>query len=258
MKYALWLFLALYGSVAIVACGKSNSGDNPPVAADPIQPNCPPNVPLSTCYHQSGGPLAFSSDNYQRRSITISNGSTYKQFLKEVMAICDRDGYNAGLTSCDSYVNGYMRVTMQVPNTNFNAQGVAPSADLVFEVGPSYNAYSYYWMSLPTGGQLATCLGTYFLLGACMTYPTAGQMQMGSPVKKFQMAVSLVNNSQGFEGRFYGSNYTMSAIKLNQFMVNNGKMTDGYFDYQMSYNGVNGGIYMSGRMIRCADASCSQ
>ncbi len=70
------------------------------------------------------------------------------------------------------------------------------------------------------------------------------------------MVVSLVNNSQGIEARSYGGAGTISANKLFQFIVPNGKLQDGYLDYQLSYNGTSGGVFMTGRMNRCTNASC--
>lgn len=255
MKHILWILLALSSSAMIVACSKGSDNTVAPIDANMGCPSGSTFRSNGLCYNAynqvvNTNATSFNSENYQQRTANVSNSNVYGMFLREVLAICDRDGYNSGISSCSNYQSGYFRLTLQAPNPSSNA------ARLTVEVGPANVSNYWYNVSLPTGGQLASCLATSFIFGNCMTYATANQMQIGSPIKAFDMTVSLINNSQGFEGRSYGAAGTFSANSLIQFIVPSGKMQDGYFDYQLAYKGQSAGVFMTGRMIRCSDTTC--
>lgn len=256
MKHFIWIFLALYTTVAVVACGKS--GDDT-AAAPAVQVGCPAGTVFSNgyCLNQYGqvvntGSTAFKADNFRQGGVTISNSNVFRRFLSESMAVCDRGGTTYGTANCSSFLSGgYVQLTLQNTTTASN------TARLTVEVWPgSSMTGGWYSATLPTGSQAATCGITMLLFGGCYMVPTANQMQWGSPVKAMDMVISDINNSAGIEGRAYGSVSTISQTKLIQLQVPNGHLTDGYLDFSLSYDGTSGGSFLTGRLLRCSDASC--
>lgn len=263
MKHAIWIFLAAYTAVMVVACGK-NGSDTAVIANNG---GCPTNTVFSngSCVNPTTGVVqntgyagaAFKSDNFRDQSMSIVGSSATTAFLRDGMAICDRGTYNYGSASCTDYRSGYAQVVLQSVNT------AGTAARLTVEVLPrSYGSYgyggyqSYYYASLPSAQQGLTCGISWLLTGMCMMYPTAQQTQIARNPLTLDLVISAINNSQGFEGRGYGGAGTISQTALIQFQVTNGKMTDGYFDYKLIYNGQAGGTVMQGRMNHCNDASC--
>jgi hypothetical protein len=260
MKYALWIFLTLYSVCMVIACGGSNSGG---LAATPqaAQVGCPIGSTFINggCYGQNNllvsNGIAFKTDNFDLRNMNVANSSIFRNFLKETLAVCDRADITYGTANCDAYLSGYAQIILQTLGTN------ASAARLTIEVQPriyNYNSYGYstYYASLPNAGQAATCGITWLLTGYCMTYPTANQMQVPRNPLALDLTVSVINNSQGFEGRAYGAQGTISQNHLIQFMVPNGKLQDASFDYQLAYRGQSQGTFLTGRMARCNDAGC--
>lgn len=256
MKHAIWIFMALYTATMVVACGKN--GSETPVSPA-AQVGCPAGTIFQngSCYYPNGSvaqnttSTSFKSDNFRDRTLNVYNGNTYTAFLRDGMAICDRAAYSYGSASCTDYRNGYAQVTLQSVNPASN------TARLSVEVVPqSYTSYSNYWASLPSWQQGATCGVTWLVFGTCLMAPTAGQMQIARNPLTIDLVVSAINNSQGFEGRGYGAYGTISQTALIQFQVDQGKLTDGYFNYKLIYNGQAGGVFLTGRMTKCADASC--
>lgn len=262
MKKAMLAIMMMTSTTVMVACGSSKNDATPAANL-----GCPVGSSYANgyCYNQYGqvintGGLGFVTANYDNTgyyggiptSRTSNMGNYYRTFVKEAMAICDRtDGYSGGTASCDAYVSGYVRVVMQSPNPSSN------SLRLTIEAGPSTrSANGWYSISTPTAGQLASCGLTYYITGVCMMYPTASNLSYPRNPLSIDMAVSPINNSAGFEARGYGAYATQAGQELIQMMVPNGKLQDGYFDYTLYYKGQSGGVVLSGRMNRCADASC--
>lgn len=262
MKHAIWIFLATYTAVMVVACGKNGSDQTYTPAQNSgcgqyyfSNGNCVTanGQVVSTGYTGT----SFKTDNFRDRTLTVSNSNVYTTFLRDGMAICDRGTYNYGAASCTDYRNGYAQVVLQSVNASTN------TARLTIEVVPqsavSYSQYgynSYYYASLPSGSQAISCGISMLLWGGCLMAPTAQQMQIARNPLAIDLVISAINNSQGFEGRGYGGAGTISQTALIQFQVDNGKLTDGFFNYKLSYNGQAGGTFMTGRMSKCSDASC--
>jgi hypothetical protein len=253
MKRILGIFLGLYATVMVVACQNGNNNDDT-VVQPPAQVGCPAGTYFNNgyCYTQqqqivSTGSVGFNSEfGFGQENLRITSSGIYRLVLREAFAICDRDAYNSGLSSCDSYLNGYARFTIQAVSPD------ATALRLTMEVGPR-SSYNYGWhnVSMPTGGQLATCGLTYILTGVCYTYATSGQMTIPRNPLALDMAVSPINASKGFEGRAYGAWGTVAQNKLFQLMVDTGKLADGFIDYRLSYNGQANGVFAEGRMLRC-------
>lgn len=251
MKRILGIFLGLYATVAVVAC-QNRSNDEAVIQPQP-QVGCPAGTYFNNgyCYNQqqqivTTGSLGFNSEyGFGTQTLRITNSSIYRLFLREAFSICDRDGYNSGLSSCDAYANGYARFTVQAINPT------STTIRLTMEVGPRTSYNGWYTVNMPTGGQMATCGLTYILTGVCMTYQTPGQMTVPRNPLALDMAISPINASKGFEGRSYGAWGTVSQNKLIQLQVDTGSLNDGYFDYRIAYNGQANGVFAEGRMLRC-------
>lgn len=236
MKYILGTFIVLYSMAMVVACGSNNTNNT----TDPnaLYP-CPAGSTFynGNCVSGYGGyggygnvvqsGLGFNSSNYSQNTLSITNSTVYNRFLKEVMALCDQGYYNAGTSSCSTYSGAYIMATLQAVDANANA------ARLTVQVYPRYSNF-----------------GGWFTVGP-MNYATAR-----NPIA-FDMTVSLINNSQGIEARSYGGANTIGALHLLQFIVTNGKLSDNYFDYKLAYDGTGGGVFMTGRMNKCSDATCT-
>lgn len=263
MKHAIWIFLATYTAVMVVACGKNGSDATIAPAANG---GCPTGSTFSngSCVGLNGivqntgyTGSSFKSDNFKDQTMSVSSGSATTAFLRDGMAICDRGSYNYGSASCSDYVSGYAQVVLQSVNT------AGTTARVTIEVLPrSYGSYgyggysSYYYASLPSAQQGLTCGISWVLSGMCLMVPTATQMQIARNPLSLDLVISAINNNKGFEGRGYGGYGTISQTALIQLQVPNGKLTDGFFDFKLIYNGQAGGTIMSGRMNHCADASC--
>lgn len=263
MKKTVMIFISLYAAFAFVACQKSKKSGSSNTPAPQV--GCPAGTTFQNGYCVNGnqivgtGAAGFNSEyNFGRYSMTMSNQGVYKLFLKEAFSICDRDGYNSGLSGCDAYASGYSRLTLQA---------ISPTSTtirLTMEAVPqTYNMYGgfygWYNVSLPTAGQAASCGLMYLMTGYCMTYYTTGQMSVPRNPLVLDMAVSPINSSQGFEARSYGAWGTVSQNKLVQFQVSQGKLSDNYFGFRLIYDGTRLGEFARGQMNRCGNtvgASC--
>lgn len=235
MKHAMWIFLAIYTACAVVACSnkKGSGGSNDPGVV-PIPPAC-----TGTTCPQTTGPVSFNSENLYQSSLTVTDTSLFRKFLKEAMAICDQgDIFNYGIYNCNTYSGGYMRLTLQAPA----AYPMQNNATLTISVLPR---------SSPNWGLIGNFGG-----GGIARNPL-----------QLQLAVSMISQStypdniKGIEGRSTGPYYTISQRKWIQFQVPSGNLQNSYFDYRFIYNGQGsgndpGGVFVEGRMNRCADPTC--
>lgn len=258
MKHAIWIFLATYTAVMVVACSKSSDSGGSSAAI--VNTGCPAGTTFinGACYNAqgqavNGSGVAYKADNFRVGGVNISNSSVFTRFLGEALAICDQGAYNAGLAACSTFASGYVQVIFQSVNTANN------TARITVEVQPRAMNYGYYYVSTPTWGQAGTC-GITMLLGmGCWMAPTANQMQYSRNPLSLDLVVSLINNSKGFEARNSAGAYgTLSGLKWIQLMVTNGKLGDNTLNYQLFYDGQAGGPtpMLSGTMSRCNDASC--
>ncbi|MBX2987638.1 MAG: hypothetical protein KF802_07050 [Bdellovibrionaceae bacterium] len=260
MKHALWIFLGLYVSAMVVACG---GGTNNISESDGLSnAGCPSGSTfyMGYCMNTYGQPIAgYNGVAYQSATsnpygysnagqLTITNSSVYNQLLREGFGICDQASYSGGNTSCSSF--NYFMLSLQAPNVDSN------TIRLTMETWPTnYNNYQYY-VNAPSWSQAGSCMFTSFFFGGCYMMPNQYQAQYyHSNIMPLNMVVSNINNSKGFEARSYGPSGTISQNKLIQFQVANGKFQDGYFDFQLVYGGQ-GNIFATGRMVRCNTVSC--
>lgn len=226
--------VALYFAVLMVSCSKdSDNGGGYPYGggACPIGTmwngySCTPSnpgYPMPGGYPNGFPPAAQTTTRFydynrffytngwsmgtQNGDMTITNTAAYKQFLKEAMAICDRNiwGWEAGLADCSSWVSGSFQLEFAIDNS------LRPLVS--FTAYPAPNFYSYFVSAgIDAGGVAYNPL----VLGSNTTF-------------------SLINNSKGFEIRAQGSYTNGGGLRLIQIQVINGTLNDGYFNYDLYY-----------------------
>jgi hypothetical protein len=154
---------------------------------------------------------SFSMSNWgvqtQNGDMQIVNAGAYKTFLKEAMAICDRNiwGYQAGLAKCDSWVSGSFQLIVQI------GPDLRPA--ISFTAYPQPNYYQYTLSFGINGGGMAF-----------------NPLNLASDT-----TFSLINNSKGFEIRGYGSYMNGGGLRLIQIQVHQGTLNDGYVNYELYY-----------------------
>lgn len=251
-KFILGLTAA---TIALTGCGKSNNSntDNTTVtqacAAGYYYTN-------NACYPIGGGnPTTpgftygngFYADNYSGTSaLRVVNGAQMKEFFKMAMGVCDRAAYNYGQASCDAYVGGQMDIIIQFPN----AQNSSLLATLIAQ--PKYNPYYNYQATLPSGwGLLGIALGA--TTGIYLPDPKQYNGAYRNPLQ-LEMAVSAINNSQGFEARGYGDYWTGYNRTLLAIQVPQGKVQDNTFNFNFQ---IQGQTAAQGTFTRCRTQNCN-
>lgn len=228
MKKVFAFLITTYCAFLIVACGSNNGGDNnnnvvnncfPPnyvnngVCTSGVIPNGPgtPGVPSYVQFYDYNRAYNSYGQMYNG-DMQIVNTGAFKTFLKEALAVCDRNiwGWQSGLASCDSWVSGSFKVAFSVDASN--------KPIVRFEAYPAPNWYSY---TLSFGIDAGGAAFNPLVLNSNNTF-------------------SLINQSKGFEIRAQGSSWNASGLRLIQIQVLNGTLKDGYFTYDIyyPYNGV--------------------
>ena len=227
MKKLIALGLVLTAAFTMVGCGKgSDSSNNNAGVTCPIGSNwngqyCVTNngnivSPGTTNIRYYDYIYYFQIDYFtkmptvnwpnSRKSMRITNPTVYKKFLKEALAVCDRNiwGYSSGYASCNNWTSGSMILQIDLDSTNSN-----PS--VYFTAIPSYSMFS---MSIGIDG---------------------GGMAF-NPLALIQIVkYSPINQSKGFEIRTTGSSANGGGLHLIQIQVLNGKPGDNNFTYQVFY-----------------------
>ena len=230
MKHMKWLFVAITSAIFMVACGSSNN-DNGESSGGAIPYSCPIGSYWSgsACISNTNGNAVttdFVAENWYYKTMQITNSSVYKEVLKNAMGVCDRGSWNTGTASCDSWIGGYISVVLQVQS--------GTAARIYITAYPASTS----WIN----GSAGWLSGN----GYYQTLP-------------LDLVLSNINNSQGFEGRGYGAGGTYAYNSLFQLIVRNGKVNDGYFDFQLAFGNQNTGsgqVFATGRLTRCQSAGC--
>lgn len=188
----------------------------------------------------------FYADNYSGTSrIQVVNGGAMREFFKLGMGVCDRAASNYGLASCDSYIGGYMDMIIQFPsqaNNNLLATFIAK---------PRYNPYFNYQAQFPSGWGLLG-LATGMVTGVYLPDPKTYTGAYRNPLQ-LEMAVSLINNSQGFEARGYGDYWTGLNRTVIAIQVPQGKVENQSFNFNFL---VKGQVAAQGTMSKCRTLNC--
>ncbi len=248
-------FLLILGA-GFVACSKGGSGGEAPAPVNPgvgqiPPPQCPNNQTWygGVCIDPGQLPLvngafAFYSENYYKKNLRVSSSGTLRSFLKEAMGVCDQATYTGGMLDCNSWTGG---------GVDFVIQGGATENTLraIITTWPKFNYGFQYGYQLPSIGDA--------LLGF-FGFPIITSYGAYRNPLILDMVISPINNSQGFEARSYGDFYTHANRSLMQLQVFNGRLQDGYFDFQFAYQPVKSSaakVMFQGQFIRCKNPSCA-
>lgn len=223
MKKLVLSLIAIYASFVLTACPDGGGGST-------MIPTCPSTHVFDTnqnaCIPINGsgivtpqnGPARFYDFNRrfqasgwgvqtQTGDMQIVNASAYQTFLKEAMAVCDRNiwGYQAGLARCDSWVSGSFELVMQI------GQNLRPFISFTAYPAPQFYQYA---VSIGING---------------------GGMAFNPLNLSSDTTFSLINNSKGFEIRGYGSYMNGGGLRLIQIQVHQGTLADGFLNYELYY-----------------------
>lgn len=271
MKHFFWVFVAIYSSLVLVACNKNNGGD-----AGIIGGTCVTQTPYGQCFDANGIlvsgmagqiPLAYFADNWSyQKSVTILDQTTYREFLRTAMGVCDRYANTGGTASCSSWVNGGFDLVMTPTSVD--------SMNVTVRTWPQYNGYSTYYYNLPTWKEFA--LGFLGVPVAPQAGVQANPMVLttysaGNVYAPTTKTVFPINNNAGFEVRYdspYGS--FSNARNMIQIRVDQGKVGDPSFSFTMYYpncistggasstcTGGVGTAFARGTLTRCQTPNCT-
>ena len=251
----IWVLLASFISLALVACGKSGGNNNNEVPAPPVTAlTIPPGVQFG-----------FVAQNDKMNSVYNSGGSTYtirqgmKTILKYAMGVCDRNATDAGLANCNSWMSNAFHDIMIFANGS-----QTNTVKLVIRAMPDTRctgwSCGWYSLSLPNFTQFFTSLfGFNTLNNAGMYNPMILDMTINPICVNTGDVICSERDSTystGFELRGYapeGATYKMGRNLLFQVQVPVGKLEDQSWNFNLYYNGQHAG---SGRMVRCLSANC--
>ncbi|MEK2646793.1 hypothetical protein [Bdellovibrio sp. BCCA] len=227
MKKLMASFLAIYSALLMVSCAKDSGGDT---VINPVIPSCAAGQVWNgtVCVNNTGvvptnGVVRYYDYNRyfynsyygvstQNGDMQIVNAGAYKEFLKQAMAVCDRNiwGWQAGLADCNNWVSGSFQIEFSVDSS------LKPTVS--FTAYPAPNWYQY-TLSVGING---------------------GGMAFNPLYLNQNNTFSLINNSKGFEIRAQGSYWNGGGLKLIQIQVLQGTLQDGYFTYDLyfPYNNV--------------------
>ena len=249
------LFTTLLSAAFLSSCGQNGNGSNNAGGANQA---CGAGFIYqgNQCYPINGGGNAqntsfaytngFYANNYSQTStIRITNGARMKQFFKFAMGVCDRAATNFGQASCDAYAGGLMDIIIQFPSAS-NSSMLA-----TFIARPRHNPNGNFSAQFPSGwGLLGMALGS--VTGVHIPDPKSYTGAYRNPLQ-LEMAVSAINNSNGFEARGYGDYWTGANTTLLSIQVPQGKIEDN----QINFNFLVGGQKAaSGSMTKCRTLNC--
>lgn len=225
MKSAITTFLA-FGMLALVGCNNGGGGSG---NANPT-PVCPANYVFdanrNACVSATGGPNLPNAPEYSQYydynryfqnsmyGVQTTNGDmrivhneAYKTFLKEALAVCDRNIWGAeyGLADCNNWVTGSFQISWYMNST------MVPTVK--FEAYPAPHFFSYTFSFGINGGGVAF---NPLILSSNNTF-------------------NLINNSTGYEIRAQGTAYNASGLRLIQIQVHKGTLAQDTVTYELYY-----------------------
>ncbi|MBC7741648.1 MAG: hypothetical protein H7061_05610 [Bdellovibrionaceae bacterium] len=258
MKNLLGLAGLLLVSAFFVGCGDKGNDNNNNNNNNNVAGPCPAGSFYSSsgCIGVNGGPPTqptfqlnngFYADNWTNTTgITIVNSQKMKDFFKFGMGVCDRAAYNGGTSACDSYTGGRLDMIIQFPSNGINM------AIATIIAQPRQQSWGSYQYQLPSGwGFLGAALG--YATGIWLPDPKYYQGVERNPLRIENMAVSIINNSAGFEARGYGPGGSAMAGTLLSIQVPQGKMEDASFKFNFL---VGDTAAARGTMRRCQYPNC--
>lgn len=260
MKHLFWVFVAIYSSLILVACNKNSAGGD----AVPVLPGCYSMSPTGQCMNQYGvvipsvnSTLAYFADNWSnQRTVSISDPTTYKEFLRTAMGVCDRYENSGGAASCNDWVNGGFDIVIEPTPDNLSAR-------LTVRAWPQYNMSYNYAYSFPSWqGMALSFLGVPPAMNAGV-YRNPMVLMPNQPIAP-------VNASAGFEIRYNGPAGSFSNRNQIQVRVDQGHLGDNTFNFKLYFpncvstggagatctNGY-GTEFARGTFTRCVTPGCS-
>ena len=244
MKKLIALGLVLTAAFAFVGCGKGSDSSNNNPGGVVCQPGSTWNGQY--CVTNNGNIISPGTSNIRyydyiyyfqinyftkmptvnwpnsRKSMRITNPTVYKKFLKEAMAVCDRNiwGYSSGYASCDNWTSGSMIMQIDLDSS------LRPS--VYFTAIPSFS-----WFNMTIG-----------IDGGGMAYNPLALIQ--------NTTYNLINQSKGFEIRTNGSYTNGGGLHLIQIQVLNGTTADREVAYTVYYPNSSGQptAFLTGTLTR--------
>ncbi|WP_374029254.1 hypothetical protein [Bdellovibrio bacteriovorus] len=222
MKKLLASFLAIYSALLMAGCGKDGGGSPAPV--NPV-PTCPSGQVWNGNVCVNGNPGQIPTSRVQfydynkyftqtawgvstaSGDMRITDATVYKTFLKEAMAICDRNiwGLQSGLADCNRWVDGSFQISWAMDST----------------MKPIVQFYAY---PAPAYFQYTISLGI-----------NAGGVAFNPLILTSNNTYNLINQSKGFEIRAQGSMWNGGGLRTIYIQVLNGTLADSYVYYDVYY-----------------------
>lgn len=242
----IWASISLTSLVLLSACGSKNSSSTPPPVV------APPVAPIAPIYGQgpipAGTKLGFFAQNANMNQYYNNQGSSYNtdsyglaRMLKYAMGVCDRNTNDGGLSACSSWTGGYHDVAIFMDGAQTNM------AKVVLRSYPMINCNYYgcgaYYYSLPSFQE-------FFL--NMLGFNTSNMSGTFNPMV-LNMTIWPINENKGFELRANGPQGSRAQNVLIQLRVEEGRVENGYLDFNLTYNGDSVG---TGRLVRCTTANC--
>ncbi|WP_347357662.1 hypothetical protein [Bdellovibrio sp.] len=244
MKKLLASMIAISTALFMVACGKSggDSNNNTPTCANGtiwngsacILPNGGTgggNIVTTTVGFADGSTRYTIANRDFAGSLRITNRSGYKEFLREALAICDRNshiwGRDYGLANCDTWTSGTLFLS--------------------FTIGPNMIPAVVLRAYPPAA--------SYFSYGFSFGIDAAG-MAHNPLYLNNQNTFSLIpdkegNHSQAFEIRANGAADNLSGRYLIQIQAHKGTLANSEIQYDLAYkNGKQNAVFATGTLKR--------
>lgn len=244
MKKLIALGLVLTAAFAFVGCSKGSDSSNNNPGGVVCQPGSTWNGQY--CVNGNGTIISPGTSNIRyydfiyyfqinyvtkmpmvnwpnsRKAMRITNATVYKKFLKEAMAVCDRNiwGYSSGYASCDNWTSGSMILQVDLDSS------LRPA--VYFTAIPSFS-----WFNMSIG-----------IDGGGMAYNPLALIQ--------NTTYNLINQSKGFEIRTNGSYTNGGGLHLIQIQVVNGTTADREVNYTVYYPNSSGQptAFLTGTLTR--------
>lgn len=254
MKNLFWASTLLAG-LLFVGCGPKTQSNGNVAATAGAASICPAGTWYSNgqCYGSNGAQNAngypsngFYADNYSgTTTLSITDPTKIKDLFKLGMGVCDRAATNLGQSNCDAYVMGYHDIIIQLPSSDTG------TAIATIIARPRQDPYFNFYGQLPNArGLLGLALG--WVTGIYIPDNSYYQGAYRNPLQ-IQMAVSPINNSQGFQASGYGDYWT----GLNQTMitveVESGNVNQSTLNYKLKIGNQD---VARGTMRRCQTPNC--
>ncbi|AGH96335.1 hypothetical protein [Pseudobdellovibrio exovorus] len=254
MKKLFWASTLLAG-LLLTGCGPNTKTTGNVGATATSNSICPVGYWYSNgqCYNGNNATGAgdflnngMYSDNYSNTTtLRITNIEAMKKLFKQGMGVCDRAANNYGQANCEAYIQGYTDIILLLPSTT---SGTALATIIA---RPKQDPYFNFYGQLPNGrGLLGLALG--WITGIYIPDYSYYQGAYRNPLQ-IQMAVSPINQNQGFQATGYGDAWTGLNQTMVTLQVANGSVNSTNVSYTLFIGNT---AAAQGTMKRCQAANC--